>query len=88
MEAQAVTPDYVLLGVPAENFDDVLAGAFYGWINANSALMLQARYGAGRVLLTTFRFDQYGKDPYATALLDNMIRYVASEQFAPKFRLQ
>jgi Glycosyl hydrolases family 2, sugar binding domain/Glycosyl hydrolases family 2/Glycosyl hydrolases family 2, TIM barrel domain len=87
-EAQAVTPDYVLLGVPAANFDDVLAGAFYGWINANSALMLQARYGAGRVLLTTLRFDQYGKDPYATALLDNMIRYAASEQFAPKFRLQ
>ena len=87
-EAQAVTPDYVLLGVPADNFDDVLAGAFYGWINANSALMLQARYGTGRVLLTTYRFDEYGKDPYATALLDNMIRHAASEQFGPKFNLR
>lgn len=87
-EAQAVTPNYVLLGPKPEQFDDVLSGAFYGWIHNNSALLLQAKHGKGKLLITTFRFDQYGKDPYATHLLDNMIRYVASPKFAPKLDLK
>jgi hypothetical protein len=86
-EAQAVTPNFVLLGLKPEQFDDVLSGAFYGWIHDNAALVLQAQYGKGKLLITTLRFDQYGEDPYATYLLDNMIRYVASPQFAPKLTL-
>ena len=86
-EAERVTPNYVLLGLKPEQFDDVLSGAFYGWIHNNSALVLQTKYGKGKLLITTFRFDKYGTDPYATYLLDNMIRYVSSPQFAPKLDL-
>jgi len=41
------------------------------------------RVGNGAVLLTTFRFDDYGKDPYATHLLDSLIRYVSGPGFRP-----
>lgn len=83
-EAAAVTPRFVLTGVKPEQYDDVLSGMFYGWINLNSPLLVQARYGRGAVIVTTFRFDQYGADPYATALLDALVRYVSSDEFQPR----
>jgi hypothetical protein len=60
-----------------------LSGIFYGWINNNAALAVQMRAGTGKLLATTFRFDEYGRDPYATHLLDAMIHYVAGQNFAP-----
>ena len=82
-EAAAVSPHFVLRGVKAEQYDDVLAGMFYGWINNNSPLLVQARYGSGAAIVTTFRFDQYGSDPYATALLEALIKYASSPEFRP-----
>ena len=83
-EAAAVTPRFVLRGVRGEDYDDVLSGMFYGWINLNSPLLMQARVGSGAVLVTTFRFDQYGVDPFATALLNALVRYAASPEFRPR----
>jgi hypothetical protein len=62
----------------------VLAGIFYGWLNNNAAVAVQMRLGKGAVLVTTFRFDEYGKDAYATHLLDSLIRYVSGSNFRPK----
>jgi hypothetical protein len=84
-EAAKVVPDYVLQGVPAAAYEDVLAGITFGWLNKNSALALQMKVGPGRLMATTFRFDAYGADPYATHLLDTFLRYVQSPDFLPIF---
>jgi hypothetical protein len=86
-EAEGVTAEHVIQGVAPAAFDDVLCGITYAWLNLNSALMLQAELGAGKVLLTTLRFHRYGQDPYATLLLDSMVRYVSSDRCRPRWRL-
>jgi hypothetical protein len=48
---------------------------------------MQMRVGEGKAFVTTFRFDAYGSDPYATRLLDAMIRYAGGNDFAPKLAL-
>ena len=83
-ESQHVVPRYVIQGVAAQNYDDVLAGVFYGWLNNNSALMVQLRAGKGAFLATTFRFNKYGEDPFATRLLEAMIDYVDRPGFSPR----
>lgn len=85
-EAAAVMPHNVLQGVNPEQYDDVLAGMFYGWLHNNSPLLVQARVGNGIAIVTTFRFDQYSTDPYAQALLDAMIRYIASDACRPEMQ--
>lgn len=82
-ESQNVVPRFVIQGIDGANYDDVLSGIFYGWLNNNAALAAQMRLGNGALLLTTFRFDEYGKDPYATHLLDSLIRYVNGPNFRP-----
>lgn len=83
-EAAAVIPRYVIQGVRAPDYDDVLSGIFYGWLNNNAALAVQMRAGQGKLFVTTFHFDAYGSDPYATRLLDALIRYTSSAGFNPK----
>jgi hypothetical protein len=82
-EGVETVPRFVIENVPAAAYRDVLAGIFYGWLNNNRALALQSNLGEGKMLATTFRFDAYGRDPYATHLLDAVIRYVAGSDFAP-----
>jgi hypothetical protein len=83
-ESSQVTPHFVIDGVPNADYNEVLSGIFYGWLNRNAALAVQANSASGKLFATTFRFDAYGTDPYATFLLDSIIRYVASQQFSPK----
>jgi hypothetical protein len=83
-ESDTTTPRYVIQGIRAADYDDVLSGIFYGWLNNNAALAVQMRAGSGKVFVTTFRFDEYGSDPYATRLLDAAIRYISGPNFAPK----
>jgi len=88
-EAEEITPRFVIEGVKAEDYDDVMSGIFLGWVNKDAALMVGARGGAGRAIITTFRLaDAYGKDEYARRLLDEMIRLAASEGFEPKLTLE
>jgi len=87
-EAEAVSPKFVIEGVKAEEYDDVMAGIFLGWVNKNAALMLGAKVGEGRAILTTFRLaENYGGDEYARHLLDAMIRLAAGDAFEPKLKL-
>jgi hypothetical protein len=83
-ESERVVPRFVIEGVKGENYDDVLSGITYGWLNSNEALAVQARVGNGRVLATTFRFDDYGRDPYATQLLDSLIAYASGPDMNPR----
>ena len=78
----------MIQGVKGANYGDVLAGITYGWLNSNEALAAQARAGAGRLLITTFRFDDYGRDPYATHLLDALIAYAGGTDIAPRLNLE
>ena len=87
-ESERVVPRFVIQGVAPANYDDVLSGIFYGWLNNNAALAVQMRMGEGKLLLTTFRFDDYGRDAYATHLLDAMIAYARSAAFAPRLEYQ
>ncbi|HEY0101787.1 MAG TPA: hypothetical protein VGB76_22870, partial [Pyrinomonadaceae bacterium] len=89
-EAARVVPRHVIEGVGGADYADVHAGIFYGWLNNNRALALQARVGTGggRVFLTTFRFEEYGRDPYSTRLLDAIIGYTGSQAFAPKLEMK
>ena len=83
LESASVVPHYIIEGVGAQDYDDVLSGVFYGWLNQNAALAVQMNTGNGKLLVTTFRFDAYGKDPYATQL-DSIIHYAVSPSFAPR----
>jgi hypothetical protein len=87
-ESARVVPRFVIQGIAPASYDDVLAGIFYGWLNNNAALAVQLRMGEGRFLLTTFRFDDYGKDPYATQLLEAMVAYARGAAFVPRLEYQ
>ena len=75
-EAASVTPEYVIEGL--QDPQDVLAGVFYGWLNVNRGYLADVRQGPGRMLVTTFRFQGYGHDPFATMLLHQMLIIAAS----------
>lgn len=83
-ESACVAPHYVVQGLEAHEFGDVLSGITLGWLNNNSGLAVQTRAGSGTLLLTTFRFDDYGVDAYSTRLLDALIRYVSGPECQPK----
>jgi hypothetical protein len=42
----------------------------------NSAIAVAAKIGNGIALLTTFKFDKYGQDPYATHLLAALLDFL------------
>jgi hypothetical protein len=86
-EAATVAPGHIIRGIGPEDFGDVLAGITYGWLNNNSALAAQMRVGPGKLIITTFRFDRFGVDPYATRLLHSLLRYVSSPQCSPRMQL-
>jgi hypothetical protein len=77
-EAASVTPDFVIDGLQEQDSSSVLAGVFYGWLNSNRAYLADMRQGPGRMLVTTFRFQTYGHDPFATMLLDQMLGTAAA----------
>ena len=86
-ETGAATPEAVVMGIPPAEFQDVLAGEFYGWIHSNVGTLVQARYAKGRLLICTFSLNTpYSTDPYATFLMDELVSYAASG-FSPKFEI-
>ena len=87
-ESARVVPQYIIQGVRGEDYADVLSGIFYGWLNNNAALALQMNVGGGKALITTFRFDEYGDDPYATHLLNELIKYVSEPTFKPHLNMR
>jgi Glycosyl hydrolases family 2, sugar binding domain/Glycosyl hydrolases family 2/Glycosyl hydrolases family 2, TIM barrel domain len=86
-ESEAITPETLVRGVPANDFGDVMAGLFYGWIRDNVGTLVQARYSKGRLLICTFSLAaSYGTDPYATTFLDALVNYAASD-FHPQWQI-
>jgi hypothetical protein len=86
-ETQSATPATVIQGIPPQNFNDVLAGMFYGWVNSNVGVLVQAKAGKGKLLICTFSLPTtYNSDPYATYLLDALVNYVVSD-FSPHLQI-
>ena len=77
-EASSVTPDFVIAGLRPEDSSDMLAGVFYGWLNSNRAYLAEVPQGPGHLLVTTFRFGSYGQDPFATLLLNQILKKAGS----------
>jgi hypothetical protein len=78
-EAASVMPDFVIDGLREEDYQRVQAGVFYGWLNSNRGYLAELPQGPGRMLVTTFRFEGYGQDPFATMLLDQMLSTAAAK---------
>jgi hypothetical protein len=87
-ESARVIPRYVIQGISGEDYSDVMSGIFYGWLNNNAALAVQMQAGKGNLFATTFRFAEYGSDPYATHLLDAIIRHTSGPNFSPKLKMR
>jgi Glycosyl hydrolases family 2, sugar binding domain/Glycosyl hydrolases family 2/Glycosyl hydrolases family 2, TIM barrel domain len=86
-EIQASVPNTVVEGVPAEDFNDVLSGIFYGWLHSNVGTLVQAQCGKGKLLVSTFAVGTtYGTDPFATYYLDGLLNYAVSG-FTPQYRI-
>jgi hypothetical protein len=81
-ESSKVVPHYVIDGLPPDQFPDALAGVTYGWLARNMVLAVPFEFENGKALATTFRFHEYGLDPYATNLLDGFIKTLASDKKA------
>jgi len=82
-EATSISPRFYIGSVKKENYDDVMAGDFSYESKDDPTLALQMWAAGGRAFVTTFRFDQYGSDAFATSLLDAIMRYTMSQQFKP-----
>jgi hypothetical protein len=79
-EAASVTPEFVISGLQTQDSPSVLAGVFYGWVNSNRAYLAELQEGSGHMLVTTFRFESYGHDPFATMLLNQMLIAAAAKK--------
>lgn len=86
-ESARVAPNHVIDGITPDMIDDVLSGITLGWLNRNCALAVQIGVGSGRMIATTYRFDKYGEDPYATNLLDSIVQYLAGPDCKPRFHV-
>jgi Glycosyl hydrolases family 2, TIM barrel domain/Glycosyl hydrolases family 2, sugar binding domain/Glycosyl hydrolases family 2 len=74
-----LTPDHVITGLRTRDFAaDVHAGLFVGWVHHSAGLIAERRFGAGRLLISTFRLrEQLEVNPIAQIMLGDMIRYFA-----------
>jgi len=81
--AAAVTPQN-LLDTAGAGSSDTLAGFFLGWVHDSHPIAAQARHGQGKVIVTTLNLaGEYGKDPLATAMLDQLVAYINSPSCQP-----
>lgn len=84
-----VAPQNVILGVPMHNpayHADFLAGQLSGWVGHPALHTLQFRYGAGRVVMTTYALKDALQlaDPVAIALLHDLVDHLTSQACQPK----
>ena len=85
-EAAHASPRTVLSGIPTGHFTDVLAGMFVGGVHLNSGYIVQVRASAGKLLLCTMPIaESAATDPFSAWLVQELIRYGASAECAPRF---
>lgn len=76
-----VMPRHTITGLPvtqAAYHNDFLAGQVTGWVNHPAVQTVQFRFGAGRVIMTTFALaGAFGSDPVGTAMLHDLVDRLA-----------
>ncbi|MCF7740280.1 MAG: hypothetical protein K9N00_00660 [Candidatus Marinimicrobia bacterium] len=83
-EAAYASPEFVVSGIPENNFSDVLAGMYVGWLHLNSGYIVQIKVGQGTMLICTLNLlEQYGKDPFSISLLNRMLTYLQNGNANP-----
>jgi hypothetical protein len=83
-EFGAIEPRFVITNVKGENSDDVFARIKAGENTKGSIAAIQMHAAGGKVFITTFRFDEYGKADKATRFLNAIIGYSIGPNFDPK----
>jgi len=82
-----VMPQRTILGLPVTDpavQNDFLAGQVSGWVNHPAIHTVQFRYGAGRVIMTTFLLEKApAADPVGIAMLHDLIEYLHSDRCRP-----
>lgn len=85
-----IMPRFTITDLPVENANyhgDFFAGQVTGWVGHPAIHTTQFRYGAGKVIMTTFALAEViGKDPVGTAMLHDLIDHLASEGCNPALR--
>jgi hypothetical protein len=85
-----VMPRFTITGLPVEEAEyqpDFLAGQVSGWVNHPAIHTVRFRYGAGRVLMTTFALAEgIGVEPVGTAMLHDLVDHLASEACQPRLQ--
>ncbi len=85
-----VMPLRTILGLPVEDaaiHQDLLAGMISGWVRHPATHTVQFRYGRGRVIMTTFAFEEsLNSRPAAIALLHDLIDHLVSDACDPVLR--
>ncbi len=85
-----IMPRYTITGLPVESAAhqvDFLAGQVTGWVNHPAVHTVQFRYGAGRVIMTTFALaGAIGSDVVGTAMLHDLIDRLADPGCDPLLR--
>lgn len=83
-------PNCIIAGVEPRFWEnDVLSGLFVGWVHSNSVIILQAKCGQGRIILTTLPLASAAKnDPMAEFMLASLARYVVSTDCVPAFEVK
>jgi len=82
-----IMPRHTITGLPVGDrqfHDDFLAGQISGWVNHPAVHTVQFRFGTGRVIMTTFALAAaFGTDPVGTAMLHDLIDWLASGACLP-----
>lgn len=88
---RAIMPKTTIMGLPVEDAElqgDFLAGQISGWVQLPAIHTVQFRFGAGKVLMTTFNLKQellkQTLDPVAIAMFHDLVDHLTSEACQPR----
>jgi hypothetical protein len=82
LEFLDLMPVQTIVGIPMEDraiSDDILAGMVVGWVHHPTAHTIRFRYGAGKVVMTTFPLaGRIGTHPTVTAMILDLLDELGS----------
>jgi hypothetical protein len=85
-ESAGMTMPFALRGIPAEHFEDVLAGMFIGWVHRHAGYVVQMRVGQGKLIVCALPLQRTEKtDSYAASLLQHLKSYLVSGDCRPRW---
>jgi hypothetical protein len=86
-ESAAMELRHVIGGIRPEDFGDVLAGMFVGWVHRSAAYVVRMKVGAGTLTLCTLPLGtSWRHDPYAASLLRGLVSAAGTPGNEPRLR--